>query len=99
MGSFSIWHWLIVLVIVLVVFGPGKLPDVFKQAGKGIKAFKDASEGKEKEDGDAEEEEEVRREVRRRREEKAKQLSQKDELDDEEPVKGRATKRASGDDS
>lgn len=98
MGSFSIWHWLVVLVIVLVIFGPGKLPDVFKQAGKGLKAFKDASEGKEGE-AEAEEEEEVRREIRRRREEK-KQLAQKDDLDDEEPAKGRSTsKRASGEDT
>jgi sec-independent protein translocase protein TatA len=96
MGSFSIWHWLVVLVIVLVIFGPGKLPDVFKQAGKGLKAFKDASEGKD--DADADEEEEVRKEVRRRRDERRKQLAQKDDLDDDEaPAKGKSTRRSAED--
>jgi sec-independent protein translocase protein TatA len=39
-------EWIVILVIVLIFFGAGKLPEVFSQAGKGIKAFKDASEGK-----------------------------------------------------
>jgi len=38
----------IFLVIALVIFGPGKLPDVGKALGKGIKEFKSASEGEEK---------------------------------------------------
>ena len=38
----------IVLVIALVIFGPGKLPDIGKALGKGIKEFKSASEGDEK---------------------------------------------------
>ena len=38
----------IFLVIALVIFGPGKLPDVGKALGKGIKEFKSASEGDEK---------------------------------------------------
>lgn len=42
----------IVLVLALVIFGPGKLPDIGKALGKGIKEFKSASEGDEKkEDG------------------------------------------------
>ena len=40
MGSFSIWHWLIVLVIVLVVFGRGKIPELMGDVAKGIKSFK-----------------------------------------------------------
>lgn len=41
MGSFSIWHWLIVLVVVLVLFGGGgKLSKLMGDAGKGINAFK-----------------------------------------------------------
>jgi len=38
----------IVLIIALVIFGPGKLPDIGKALGKGIKEFKSASEGDEK---------------------------------------------------
>ncbi len=41
MGSFSIWHWLIVLVVVLVLFGGrGKLSALMGDAGKGIRSFK-----------------------------------------------------------
>lgn len=40
MGLTSIWHWLIVLVIVLLVFGAGKLPKVAGDLAKGIKNFK-----------------------------------------------------------
>jgi len=37
----------LVLVIALVIFGPGKLPEIGKSLGKGIKEFKSASEGEE----------------------------------------------------
>ena len=40
MGSFSIWHWLIVLVIVLVLFGRGRVSEIMGDFGKGIKSFK-----------------------------------------------------------
>lgn len=40
MGFTSIWHWLIVLVIVLLLFGAGKLPKVMGDLAKGIKNFK-----------------------------------------------------------
>lgn len=40
MGSFSIWHWLIVLVIVLLLFGAGKIPNLMGDMAKGVKAFK-----------------------------------------------------------
>jgi len=38
----------IILVIALVIFGPGKLPEIGKSLGKGIKEFKSASEGEDK---------------------------------------------------
>ncbi len=40
MGTFSIWHWLIVLVVVLLLFGRGKIPTLMGDMAKGIKAFK-----------------------------------------------------------
>ncbi len=52
MGSFSIWHWLIVLVVVIVIFGTKKLGSVGTDVGSAIKNFKKAmnegeAEGKE----------------------------------------------------
>ena len=41
MGSFSIWHWLIVLVIVLLVFGTKKLRNMGSDLGGAVKGFKD----------------------------------------------------------
>jgi sec-independent protein translocase protein TatA len=40
MGSFSLMHWIVVLAIVLLIFGAGKLPRVMGDFAKGIKAFK-----------------------------------------------------------
>jgi len=40
MGSFSLMHWMVVLLIVLLLFGAGKLPRVMGDFAKGIKAFK-----------------------------------------------------------
>ncbi|HEY1142154.1 Sec-independent protein translocase subunit TatA [Lysobacter sp. Root494] len=40
MGSFSIWHWLIVLVIVVLVFGTKRLGNVGKDLGEAVKGFK-----------------------------------------------------------
>ena len=40
MGGFSIWHWLIVLVIVLLVFGTKRLGNIGKDVGDAIKDFK-----------------------------------------------------------
>ncbi|OCP17076.1 MULTISPECIES: twin-arginine translocase TatA/TatE family subunit [unclassified Ensifer] len=40
MGSLSIWHWLIVLVVVLLLFGRGKIPELMGDVAKGIKSFK-----------------------------------------------------------
>jgi sec-independent protein translocase protein TatA len=41
MGSFSIWHWLVVLVIVLLVFGTKKLKNMGSDLGGAVKGFKD----------------------------------------------------------
>ena len=41
MGSFSIWHWLIVLVIVLLVFGTKKLKNIGSDLGGAVKGFKE----------------------------------------------------------
>ncbi|NLY27574.1 MAG: Sec-independent protein translocase subunit TatA [Alcaligenaceae bacterium] len=50
MGSFSIWHWLIVLVIIALVFGTKKLRNVGEDLGSAVKGFKkgmnDANEEK-----------------------------------------------------
>jgi sec-independent protein translocase protein TatA len=41
MGSFSIWHWLIVLVVVVLIFGTKKLKNVGSDLGAAVKGFKD----------------------------------------------------------
>ena len=41
MGSLSIWHWLIVLVIVVLVFGTKKLKNMGSDLGSAVKGFKD----------------------------------------------------------
>lgn len=41
MGSFSIWHWLIVLVVVLLIFGTKKLRNVGSDLGGAVKGFKE----------------------------------------------------------
>jgi sec-independent protein translocase protein TatA len=40
MGTFSIWHWLIVLAIVVLLFGRGRIPELMGDVAKGIKNFK-----------------------------------------------------------
>lgn len=40
MGSFSIWHWMVVLVVVLLLFGSGKVSGLMGDFAKGIKSFK-----------------------------------------------------------
>lgn len=47
MGAFSIWHLVVVLVIVFVLFGAGKLPRVMGDIGKGIKNLKEGLKGDE----------------------------------------------------
>ena len=41
MGSFSIWHWLIVLVVVALIFGTSKLRNIGKDLGSAVKGFKE----------------------------------------------------------
>jgi sec-independent protein translocase protein TatA len=41
MGSFSIWHWLIVLLVIILVFGTSKLKNIGKDLGSAIKGFKE----------------------------------------------------------
>ena len=40
MGSFSIWHWMVVLLVVLLLFGGGKVSGLMGDFAKGIKSFK-----------------------------------------------------------
>ncbi len=40
MGATSIWHWIIVLLIVVLLFGRGKISEVMGDVAKGIKSFK-----------------------------------------------------------
>lgn len=49
MGSLSIWHWLIVLVIVALVFGTKKIGNMGADLGKAVKGFKDGIKGSEDE--------------------------------------------------
>jgi sec-independent protein translocase protein TatA len=41
MGSFSVWHWLIVLLIVVLIFGTKKLKNMGSDLGSAVKGFKD----------------------------------------------------------
>jgi len=45
MGSFSIWHWLIVLLVVVVIFGTKKLRNIGSDLGGAVKGFKDGIKG------------------------------------------------------
>jgi sec-independent protein translocase protein TatA len=40
MGSFSIWHWVVVLLVVLLLFGSGKISGLMGDVAKGIKSFR-----------------------------------------------------------
>lgn len=53
MGSFSIWHWLIVLVVIVLIFGTKKLGNVGSDLGKAVKGFKDGVKGEEEKSGTA----------------------------------------------
>ena len=45
MGEFSIFHWLIVLAIVLIFFGGRRIPEVMRGLGEGIRSFKEGMSG------------------------------------------------------
>lgn len=51
--SIGIWELVIILVIILLIFGPGKLPEVGKAIGKSLRSFKDAQKSIEKDIKDA----------------------------------------------
>ena len=40
MGSFSLWHWLVVIILVMLLFGRGRISDMMGDIGKGLKSFK-----------------------------------------------------------
>ena len=40
MGGLSLWHWLVVVIIVLLLFGKGRISDMMGDLGKGLKSFK-----------------------------------------------------------
>jgi len=45
MGSFSIWHWLVVLLIVVLIFGTKKLKNVGEDLGSAVRGFKEGMKG------------------------------------------------------
>ncbi|WP_019139631.1 Sec-independent protein translocase subunit TatA [Noviherbaspirillum massiliense] len=47
MGSFSIWHWLIVLIVVMLVFGTKKLGNIGTDLGKAVRGFKEGIKSEE----------------------------------------------------
>ena len=47
MGSFSIWHWLIVLLVVVLIFGTKKLRNIGADIGGAVKGFKDGMKAEE----------------------------------------------------
>lgn len=53
MGSMSIWHWLIVLLVIVLLFGAKKIPELAKGLGSGIRTFKKELDGEKKEGEDA----------------------------------------------
>ena len=45
MGSFSIWHWLIVLLVVVLIFGTKKLRNIGEDLGGAVRGFKEGMKG------------------------------------------------------
>lgn len=54
MGSMSIWHWLIVLLVIVLLFGAKKIPELAKGLGSGIRTFKKELENDENDKKDSE---------------------------------------------
>ncbi len=52
MGSLSIWHWIVVVVVVLLLFGRGKISELMGDVAQGIKAFKKGMTDDDKADAD-----------------------------------------------
>lgn len=85
-------EWIVILVIILIFFGAGRLPDVMKQLGKGVREFKDASDGTQRRDdgdGDKGSSAPAQRGA-------PKQIPAEDELDDEPREGAKSTKTRSG---
>lgn len=62
MGSFSIWHWLVVLLVIILVFGTAKLKNMGKDLGGAIKGFKEGmKEAGEETDAEAKKVEETKK--------------------------------------
>ena len=53
MGGLSIWHWLVVIVVVLLLFGRGKISELMGDMAQGIKAFKKGMSDEEKDKAEA----------------------------------------------
>lgn len=66
MGGLSIWHWLIVLVIVVLVFGTKRLGNIGKDLGEAVKGFKKGMQDEDKDRPRAQLPDETRREETRR---------------------------------
>ena len=45
MGEFSVFHWMVVLAIILIFFGGKRIPEIMKGFGEGIRSFKDGMSG------------------------------------------------------
>lgn len=54
-GIFQPWHLAVILVIVLIIFGPGKLPDLGQSIGRGIREFKTSVKGEDEDEARAKE--------------------------------------------
>ena len=52
MGGFSLWHWLVVIILVLLLFGRGRISDMMGDIGKGLKSFKEGMGDEEKKPAD-----------------------------------------------
>ena len=50
MGEFSIYHWLLVVLVVILFFGGRKIPELMRGMGEGIKSFRDGINGSSKGD-------------------------------------------------
>lgn len=84
MGTFSIWHWLIVLAVVLVLFGGGgKISRLMGDFGKGLKSFKKGM--KEDEDDDSESKKEIKSDEASKPEAPA---AEKDDSDEDKAANG-----------
>lgn len=53
MGSFSIWHWLIVLLVVVLIFGTKKLRNIGQDLGGAVRGFKEGMKSAEEENAAA----------------------------------------------